>query len=370
MSKTSFLRQAIADIPHAYHGAIDFAELEAWGISPDDILDFSVNSNPFGHEETVREAIANAPLHRYPDKECLALRRALVDHLGLDDIGQILVGNGTAELLWLICFATLEPGDTVLILEPTFGEYGRMVQLMGGRVIAHRASESADFLFDVNAVATHLTQEQPKLCFLCNPNNPTGGVVNPQEIGRWADAHPQTLFIIDEAYLNFTQNLTSVIALKRPNILSLRSMTKDYALAGLRLGYVAGDNLLIRGIGSAKVPWSVNELAQQAGTAVLSLHNHFKQDWEKLDQTANDFRNKLCQLSLIPNPSQTHFFLLPVGDGQAFRQHMLRHGILVRLAESYQLPHMVRVATQTPEMNERFLTAVSTYANLPKPNQE
>jgi len=361
VSKKTFLRPAITQIPHAYHGAIDFAELEAWGIAPDDILDFSVNSNPFGHDTAVREAIARAPLHRYPDKACLALRRALADHLGLADIDPILVGNGTAELLWLICFATLEQGDSALILEPTFGEYGRMVRLMGGRVISHRASETDVFTFDMPAIAAQLAHEQPTLCFLCNPNNPTGGVVAPQEIGRWADEHPQTLFVIDEAYLNFAENLTSVIQLQRPNILSLRSMTKDYALAGLRLGYLVGEQTLVEGIGAARVPWSVNELAQVAGAAVLRWHEQFVQDWQRLRQTAHHFKQELGRLGFPAQQSQTHFFLLPVGNGQAFRQHMLRHGVLVRLADSYDLPHMVRVATQTEEMNGRFMAAVKRY---------
>ena len=359
-----FLRPHIDQIPHAYHGAIDFAELEQWGIAPQEILDFSVNSNPFGHETAVRQAIDQAPLHRYPDKDCLMLRRAIAAHLGVADIDQILVGNGTAELLWLICFACVQTGDKALILSPTFGEYGRMVSLMGGEVITVRASEEMSFVVDEAAVTQQLQQHNPKLCFLCNPNNPTGAIVSPKRIHNWAKEYPQTLFVIDEAYINFVPTLDSVINYPQPNLISLRSMTKDYALAGLRLGYMVGEPALVQGIGVGRVPWSVSEPAQAAGCAALALHPHFAADWEQLAQATHDFRQALIDLGYQPLPSSTNYFLLPVGNGRAFRQHMLRHAILVRLGDSYLLPHMVRVATQTPEMNALFLVAIQKWQAL------
>ncbi len=357
----SFLRSAIAHIPHAYHGAIDFAELEDWGIPPDDILDFSVNSNPFGHPDVIHAALATAPFHRYPDKACLALRREIVSHLKIDSIDSVLVGNGTAELLFLICFACLEPADSVLVLAPTFGEYGRMAQLMGADVVEYHAQERNNFVWEPDVLMAHLDQHRPKLCFLCNPNNPTGQVVATSQIIAWADAYPQTLFVIDEAYLNFVPNLASVCHDRRPNLISLRSMTKDYAVAGLRLGYLVGEPKLVQGIAAGQVPWSVNELAQTAGVAVLQAHDQFVADWSRLCQTTAKFQDGLRELGFAPLFSHTHYFLLPVANGRAFRQHMLRRRILVRLAESYHLPQMVRVSTQIPEMNERFLAAAAKW---------
>jgi len=123
-------RSEVAATPPAHHGAVDFAELEKLGLDPGKVVDFSVNSNPYGPSPLVRQALAEVPLERYPDRESLALRRALAEFLDIAP-AQILVGNGTAELLWLVSFAFLRRGDRVLVIGPTFGEYSRTAALMG-----------------------------------------------------------------------------------------------------------------------------------------------------------------------------------------------------------------------------------------------
>ena len=126
-------RDELLNIKPDYHGALDYAELAKWGYSPEDVVDFSVNSNPFGTHRAVREAMANAAVHRYPDKECLALRSALGEHLGIS-AETITITNGTAETIWQVAFAYLRPADRVLVVAPTFGEYARMSRLMGAEV--------------------------------------------------------------------------------------------------------------------------------------------------------------------------------------------------------------------------------------------
>ncbi len=338
----------------ATHGALDFAELERFGLSAESVLDFSVNSNPFGPSPAVRAAIAATPLDRYPDRESLALRRALAERLQLSP-EQLVVGNGTAELIWLAAFATLKPGDEVLILGPTFGEYERASRLMAATPRQWNALPAAGFPLDVPEITRRLGSAHFRAVFLCNPNNPTGQVLSNAAIRAWADAHPNTLFIVDEAYLAFVPGLESVLPAGRPNLLVLRSMTKDYALAGLRLGYAAGDERLIRALKAVRPAWNVNALAQAAGVAALHDEAHQQATLAQLQQEKYFLLAGLTALGFAPVSSQTQFFLVPVGNATVFRQSLLSHGILVRDCTSFGLPDHLRLSPRTRDENQRLL---------------
>ena len=351
-------RHEIAATPPAHHGALDYAELEQLGLDPDTILDFSVNSNPYGPAPLVRQAIAGVPLDRYPDRESLALRRALADHLDVSP-ARIVVGNGTAELLWLLAFSFLLPGARVLIIGPTFGEYSRLASLMGANVQTWNAQPANDFAVQFEDVDRQLHHLKPQLAFLCNPNNPTGAVVPPEVIAAWAAAHPRTLFVVDEAYLAFAAVTSSALAIGAANILVLRSMTKDYALAGLRLGYAVGcDQAVIDALARVRPAWNVSALAQAAGITALADQAHLRQSITALARTKKTLMAGLRLAGLPPVPSTTHFFLVQVGNGTAFRRALLERGILVRDCTSFDLPAYVRIATRRPEENSRLLAAI------------
>lgn len=353
-------RPEIATTPPAYHGALNYAELEQLGLDPNNILDFSVNSNPYGPSPAVAEALAAVPLDRYPDREALALRRALAVRCDLSP-DRIVIGNGTAELLWLVCFAFLRSADRVLVIGPTFGEYTRLSALMGACVETWSAQPDRDFVIEFNAVAQRLDTLQPRLLFLCNPNNPTGLVVPVDMIVAWAGRHPETLFVIDEAYLAFAAGPSSVLAAEAKNILVLRSMTKDYALAGLRLGYAASYNqTVVSALAQARPAWNVNALAQAAGLAALADQTHLARTLADLNQAKARLIAALERLNLAPVSSATHFFLVNVGNGGAFRQQLLKQAILVRDCASFGLPAYIRIATRRPEENKQLLTAIQS----------
>jgi L-threonine-O-3-phosphate decarboxylase len=347
---------AISPVPH---GAPDYAELERLGLDPEGVLDFSVNSNPYGPSPAVREAVDHVPLDRYPDRESLALRHALAERLDVAP-ARIVAGNGTAELIWLVAIAFLQPKDRVLVVGPTFGEYGRTAALMGAQVQMWIARPEREFVADPEEVEQRLRETKPRLVFICNPNNPTGTVLPPEVMADWAYAHPGTLFVIDEAYLAFSPGLRSTLTSGMDNILVLRSMTKDYALSGLRLGYAVGHGPVIRALSQVRPAWNVNALAQAAGLAALGDEAHRQQSLQALARAKEKLVAGLAELSLPPLPSATHFFLVPVGDGAAFRQALLRQGILVRDCASFGLPAHVRIATRRPEENARLLEAIRT----------
>jgi histidinol-phosphate aminotransferase len=350
-------RPEIMTTPYDQHGAFDYAELEALGLSPDEIIDFSVNINPFGPSPKVKEALQNMVLDRYPDRESLALRRALANKL--DTIPeQIVIGNGTAELLWLLATAFIQPGDKALILGPTFGEYTRSVSLFGGKTTIIQAKPESEFHVEAELVEKTLSKIQPKLVFICTPNNPTGTVIRPRNIQSWANSHPNTLFIIDEAYHHFAPGFVSCLSLNLPNVVILRSMTKDYAIAGLRLGYAAGHTKIIDALARVRSPWNVNAAAQIAGLAALNDNDHLQKTLGKLQQTKIEFITGLNKLGLHPLPSQTHYMMLDVGNATDFRRKLLSYGIQVRDCTSFGWPQYIRISTRTPDENAQLLAAL------------
>jgi len=364
-NRTISPRPEVLEAPSVPHGAPDYEELEVWGFTPEDVLDFSVNGNPYGPPPGVRDALQDVPLDRYPDRDALALRRGLSEHLDVSP-RTIMAGNGTAELIWLIALAFVRSGDRVLVLEPTFGEYARAVTLMGAQVETWRARPESDFAIQPDRVAQHLRQAQPRLVFLCNPNNPTGAAVSTPVIKSWANDHPETLFIVDEAYLSFAilggpdsaPDLHSTSTLGAGNVLTLRSMTKDYALAGLRLGYLVARESVVDALIRVRPPWNVNAMAQAAGVAVLDEEDYVQRSMARLREAKKALLKGMEILGLEPLPSATHFFLLPVDDATRVRRDLLARGIQVRDCTSFGLPHHVRIATLRPEENARLLEAL------------
>lgn len=350
-------RPEIESLPKVHHGAPDFAELEHLGLSPDQVLDFSVNSNPYGPSPAVQTALALVPLDRYPDREALALRRSFSFQTNLP-VEYILAGNGTAELIWLITLTYLQSGDQVLIIGPTFGEYANAAALMGAETHEWRAQPEDDFKPNPVRITEKLQQSYYRLVFICNPNNPTGQVLPIESLERWAQDHPKTLFVIDEAYISFAKGLESATHIVQPNVLVLRSITKDYALAGLRLGFAVGTETVIQALAKTRPPWSVNSLAQAAGIAALGDAAHLSTCLQNIRHDKEFLVTGLVELGLSPVPSQTHFFLLPVKDGAAFRSRLLRSAIQVRDCASFGLPAYVRIATRSYEENKSILSAI------------
>lgn len=350
-------RAEILKTPLAYHGAFDYDELEQLCLSPDEVIDFSVNSNPFGTPKSVFRAIADAPLDRYPDRECIALRRKLAVRHDVE-MNQIVVGNGTAEILMLIAWAFMRRDDTVLIVKPTFSEYERSAQLAGANIITYFTDEADDFRPDITKLRYEIEQNQAKVVFLCNPNNPTGYHLDDTIIQSLVTDYPDTLFIIDEAYRNFVLDRTQVKATTAQNLLRVYSLTKDYALAGLRLGYALGHVDTIHAISQLRPAWNVNGLAQAAGLAVLDEDTWLQDTISRLHSAKHDLVRGLSELGLGILPSKVHYFLVKVGAATNFRQHLLTHKIMVRDCTSFGLPDHIRIATRTTEDNMKLLNAL------------
>ena len=338
------------------HGALDHRELSSLGLSPDEVLDFSSNTNPFGPAPGVRAALARAPLDRYPDREAHDLRTALARRLRLP-VENILAGNGSSELIWLAGLAFLQEGDAALILGPTYGEYARAAALAGASPRFCFAQAADGFRLRAEVFENSVAEVAPRLVFVCRPNNPTGALLALENLAGWANTYQQTLFVVDEAYLEFS-GAASALTLAAENVLVLRSMTKAYALAGLRLGFAIGAPPLIEALRRVRPPWSVNALAQAAGIVALEDPAHLAESLVKLAAAKERLVADLTAIGLVPGELATSFLLLKVGHAGRLREDLLRRRLLVRDCTSLGLPEYIRISTQRPEHNARLVAAL------------
>jgi histidinol-phosphate/aromatic aminotransferase/cobyric acid decarboxylase-like protein len=270
------------------------------------------------------------------------------------------VGNGAAGLIWALALAWLRPGDVVLVAGPTFGEYAAASRLMAATVVEWRADPAADFRPDVDALAQTLAASRPRLVWLCNPNNPTGAYLGAEAISALLAAAPAALWVLDEAYRPFAaQPWPGTSLLERGNVVLLRSLTKDCALPGVRLGYLLAAPDAAARCAAAQPPWSVSAAALACGLAALRGGEHVARTTSALRDEAGRLAAGLREQGWRVLPSATHFMLVEVGDAAALRGRLLReHRIQVRNCASFGLPGFVRVAARRPEENDRLLAAM------------
>ncbi len=359
-------RAAILNTPYDQHGAPDYAELQARGVTPSQIIDFSVNSNPFGTHPKIQNAVQNVSLERYPDRDCLALRHALSSHLSQASTqpittAHLVVTNGTAELIALLTNAYLTEQDSALICAPTFGEYARAVKLRGATAQYYWATAQTNYAFEIDAIQANLSAAQHKLCFICNPNNPTGNKLPIADLLGLAAQFPQTLFVIDEAYFNFMRNAERFTQVVTRNIIAMCSMTKEYAIAGLRLGYGVAHPEIVDAVSRTRPPWSVNSMAQAAGIAAIDSHAAVVAQLAQLQQLKQTLAAALEAQGWTVLPSATNYFLVQVGNAKAARNFLMQRKLQVRDCTSFGLPAYIRIAARLAHENEQLIAALAAY---------
>lgn len=358
-------RPEIESVTVCPHGGIDYAELETVNITPGEVLDFSANLNPFGPPPGVTEALRETDISHYPDSEASYLRRALAEKLGIN-VNNLLIGSGSTELIRLAALAYLGKGDGVLIIEPTYGEYQIACQITGASLIKQRLAPQNGFRLNTSETVELIRQHRTKGVFICNPNNPTGRYLPQADFERILDASADSLVILDEAYISFVDNAWPSLALalhssmraKRSNLLVLRSMTKAYAIPGLRLGYGVARKEIIANLRRICPPWNVNALAQKAGVIAVNKEEDLKRHRIELSEAKSYLIQELSHLGLQPLPSEVNFFLVEVGSARRFRQELLKQKILVRDCTSFGLPQYIRIAPRTLPECQRLVAAI------------
>ena len=294
---------------------------------------------------------------RYPEPEPYTLEKALAAQLGINP-SAVCVTAGATEAIYLIAHAF--KGSESYILQPTFSEYADAC-----RLYAHSVAPMSGLLPKIGRCAGHRPPLH-SLFWLCNPNNPTGTVIPKGPLVQAIEDNPEKIFVIDQSYGFFTQAplLSPAEAVTYPNVIQLHSMTKRYAMPGLRLGYVTAHPQLIEKIRGIRMPWSVNAMAVEAG---LYLTQHA--DTAPIDLTAllAETQRLRAYLNAIPGltaePTQTHFYLCRLAHGRAadLKQRLAEeYGLLIRDASNFEGldEGCFRIATQTPEENDWLVEAV------------
>ncbi len=350
-------RPNINRLAPSIHGGIDYAELKSLSISADQILDFSTCCNPFPLPG-IKEALTNTQIECYPDSDASELKCLLADKLNLAP-DNIVIGSGSTELIRLVTTAYFDPGDVVLVPQPTYSEYEIACQIANAQILKQPMLQEPDFQLDTNATVELIQKHRPKGIFLCNPNNPTGKYLTKDSVWHIMSSRPDTLVVLDEAYIAFTEEAwASSDLIHLGNLVILRSMTKDYALAGLRLGYAIADSPIISILKRIRPPWNVNVIAQKAGVLALNAEGYLRECGDRIREAKNFLLKELERLGLSPLSSQTNFFLVKVGNATEFRRALLMKGILVRDCTSFGLPQYIRLAPRTLPECQKLIAAI------------
>ncbi|MBZ9803427.1 histidinol-phosphate transaminase [Mesorhizobium sp. ES1-6] len=349
-------REEVAALP-AYNAGITFAAARRIS-GRNDIAALASNENPYGASPRVSEALGSLVPSRYSDPACSALRQALSEKLGIVP-DRIVCGNGSEDLISALCRAYLRNGDIVLTISPCFGLHEIEAMAAGAQLV--KVPMTKEFDYDVDALAQKLALG-PKILFISSPSNPVGAALSRQELAPLVDAVPPgTLFVLDEAYfemvdpgypdglkfLNERQGVAWVV---------LRTFSKAYGLAGLRVGYgVSSHCCIARAMRACLTPFNVNAAAQIAAAAALQDRDWMQETTAKMRRSRASLADRLRGLGIRVVPSQANFLFLDLEtDAARVAGALLQKGIIVKPWMETGYTDHLRVSVGKAEDNERF----------------
>jgi threonine-phosphate decarboxylase len=359
------------------HGGNIYLLSERLSIAECDIIDFSASINPLGVPASVQSAIRENMrfLFNYPDPHTKRLRLKISEHIGVS-AHSIICGNGSTELIYLIARA-LRPAR-VLIPEPTFSEYERACKNAGNELHVKRYELKRENSFDIKpdefisamsgsvnpAVGTRQSAPPCDMVFICNPNNPTGRLIKKEDMLRIASAAKdlRCMLVVDEAFIDFCPGATIADEVENnPYLIVLRSLTKIYALSGLRLGYAVLNPSLLHAVKKAKEPWSVNTLAQIAGVVALDDESYRAETYRVIAAQKKYLEEGFRRLGIYCLPSSVNYYLLQFKGAQEVMSMLSKKGILVRDCSNFSGldGSYMRVAVKSERDNTRLLEEIS-----------
>jgi threonine-phosphate decarboxylase len=352
-------------------GDVDAAARYA-GIDAGRIIDFSASINPLGPPSSARKAFINSyeQISRYPDPYGLTLKEALAKRHGMQP-AEVLVGNGSTQLIYLLC-AALRP-RTALVIGPSFSEYTNALALVGADVRSHCLTEDSSFQFSTERLIA-AWEKDCDLLFLATPNSVTGQLISKteiQDIARLALIRKKFV-IVDEAFIDFVEDESvKMLVRHNPFLIVLRSLTKYYALPGLRLGYLIGETGRVAQLAAYHEPWSVNGPAMNVALACLEDAGFGAKTERWLERERQFLFNQVRTLDgLHPFPSKVNFLLVKIAkhgvDALQLRSFLLRRKILIRACNTFTGlgGDYFRVAVRRRKDNRRLLAALSQWTPL------
>lgn len=326
------------------------------------VVKLASNENALGPSPRARRAVADAArnLHRYPDGFSVNLRQTLARALGVK-VSQVTVGNGSDELIEIIARAYLNPGDEIVVSDHAFVRYRMAGEMMGARVVT---VPMTDLTHDLEAMAAAVTP-RTKFLFIANPNNPTGTYNTKEQLEELLITLPARVIpVIDEAYFEFARarpDYPDAVGFFKSGrtLIALRTFSKAYGLAGLRLGYAVGPEPVIETLERVRPPFNVSLVAQAGGAAALADRTHLRRSTALVEREKKALARALKDLGVEVVPSAANFLLIHVAPhrGDELFEALLRRGVIVRAMDEYGLPHHLRVTVGLPAENRLFLNA-------------
>lgn len=326
-------------------------------LGTEDVIKLASNENPLGASPMAKEAIRREldQIHYYPEDACTALRRKLAERWSLG-VDQIIVGNGSMQVLELICKTFLNEGEEVLTGVPSFRVFQGLARAAGGYQVAVPLREHRH---DLEAMG-RAVNAKTKIVIVCNPNNPTGTVVEPGELKDFARSLPShVVFVLDEAYGEYCEagvlpDLHGMLE-ACPNLLVLRSFSKAFGLAGMRVGYAMGSERMVDWLQRARMPFVTTRLSIVAACAALEDQAFLNLARETNRAGVARMEAVLDEMGLEHLPSHANFLAVRVGEDLAFCEAMTRRGVIVFPGSKTDMPGFVRVTVGTPSEVDRFL---------------
>lgn len=354
----SRIRKTALAVTPCVHGAKVAECAEESGRDTAELLDFSVNLNPLG-PPGMAGILGKVPalIENYPDNRYPVFREAAAGYLGVLPVN-IVPGNGSSEIIRLFAEAVIEPGDRVILPMPTFSEYGFQCRLFGAEI------EYVDY--------KGITEVEPEGCkavFLCNPNNPTGNLVEREKVIGLAKKciSSGTFLFVDEAFIELSDLEQSISDFAASNdfIIVLRSLTKTFSVAGLRIGYAVTSPAFADVLNSIRLPWSLNSVAVSVGEWLFANNeDYLKSSLALISGEREWLMGKLASVrGFSPYPSDVNYILVDIRDflmdSVEFARRMLGRGIIVRECSSFGLHNHIRVAVRKREDNRKLLDAIT-----------
>jgi len=333
-----------------------------FGLDPGRIVKLASNENPRGPGPAVRTAIANATeeLSRYPDGNGFALKTALAARFDVD-ADDIVLGNGSNDVLELVTQAFLRPGDTAVYSRHAFAVYPLATQARGATGI--EVAAGVDYGHDLDAMRAAIAPST-RVVFVANPNNPTGTWIPPATLLSFIESVPEdVLVVLDEAYNEYLEPEQCAPSASwtrlHPNLVVSRTFSKAYGLAALRVGYGLMNGNVAEMLNRVRQPFNVNALAQAAALAALGDVDYVNESRALNAQGRAALEEGFRKLGLAFVPSHANFVLVRVGDAAPVYQRLLQQGVIVRPVANYALPEWLRVTVGVGAENRRFLDALA-----------
>jgi histidinol-phosphate aminotransferase len=332
------------------------------GAPPEARVKLNQNESPFDLPETLKEDLLEAftqiEMNRYPAEQPQALRKAIAEHDGVQP-EMIIVGNGSNELTYTLGLAFLDPGTPVVLPRPMFSLYEKVAHLSNADLTSVPPND--DLSFDVDGLVHAVQRTEAVLTVLTTPNNPTGLALSMEEIERVVEAAPG-MVVVDEAYVEFNPEGTALDLLDRhPNVLVMRTLSKAFGLAGVRLGYLIGHADVVRELMKSRLPFMVDRFSEHVGLTLLDRPGLLRERVAQMQESIAEITTALQSMEGVTVvPSAANFVIFkPSGSADRLQDRLKDDGVLVRNMGGYKsLAGYLRVSAGTPDENKAFLGAL------------